>query len=255
MNKSIIKYALITSIRDSLYFGIFIVILFAIGVSYFLGSTAIVEQHEMIISFVASSSRALIQIGLILFVIFHIKRMFVNREIDFIISQPVSRKQFIFSYWVALTIISMLIIIPVVFVVGCMQHINVIGLFYWAISIFFESIMVVAFSLLVSLCIESGIVAILSAFCFYVVSRMIGFFVASDAHNVVPVGGLFQNILHYLLQFMSVIVPRLDLFCNSEWIIYGDIKTKDILIYMTQSAVYIPLLLLVSFIDISKKDF
>lgn len=255
MKNSISKYAFITSIRDSLYVGVFVILLFTIGIAYFLGNTAIVEKHEMIISYIAASTRLIAQIGMILFVSFHIKRMFDNKEIDFIISRPISRTSFILWYWVSLIFIASIIIIPIGLFISIIATVNTKGLFYWTLSVFCESIIMIAFTLLASLFLESVVIAVMASCCFYIVSRMMGFFIALDNTNLLLDGSLLNTVLYYILQCIAVIMPRLDLFGKSEWLLYGIQNNKEFLLYQVQSLIYIPLLLFISFFDISRKEF
>ncbi|CAK8162540.1 putative ABC transporter permease [Candidatus Xenohaliotis californiensis] len=255
MRGSVVRYAFITSIRDSLYLGVFAILLIAIGVSYFLGSTALVEKHEMTLSYIAASTRIIAQAGLVLFVAFHVKRMFDNKEIDFIISRPISRFNFILAYWLSLIFIASIIIAPIGLFISMITTVNTKGLIYWTVSVFFESIIMMAFTFLAAMLLKSSTVAVLVACCFYISSRMMGFFIALDEGNLLLGGGLFYRSLYNILQFIAVVMPRLDLFGKSEWLLYGVKNMKDILFYQIQSFVYIPLLLAISFFDITRKDF
>ena len=77
--KSILKYILLTGIRDRLYAGLFITLIASFSLSIFLGSTALTEQQQMTSAYIAGSSRAILAIGMILFVCLNINRAFENK--------------------------------------------------------------------------------------------------------------------------------------------------------------------------------
>ena len=84
--KPIIKYILLTGLRDRLFLGIFIALIAAFSLGIFLGSTVLVEAQQTTAAFIAGSSRAVIIIGMILFVCLSINRAFANKEVEFILS-------------------------------------------------------------------------------------------------------------------------------------------------------------------------
>ena len=57
------------------------------------------------------------------------------------------------------------------------------------------------------------------------------------------------------VQKVAIIVPRLDFFAKSEWLVYG-VKAHDaILLYAAQGLIFIPILLLVATVDFNKRKF
>ena len=95
----IIRYILLTASRDWLFLGLMILIVIAAGISMFLGSTALSEQSLMQVAYISGSARLILIIGMILFICFHIRRSFDNREIEFNLSRPISRSKFVLAYF------------------------------------------------------------------------------------------------------------------------------------------------------------
>jgi ABC-type transport system involved in multi-copper enzyme maturation permease subunit len=256
---SIIRYTLITAFRDLLFIGLLGIILLAMTVSTFLGGTALTEQDQMTIAYMAGTTRLILATGLILFVCFHVKRSFDNKEIEVILSKPISRSSFIFSYWLAFAVLSIILTIPVTIFVGIFTKVNITGLIYWGLSLICEGIMVIAFALVSSLILRSAVASALSCLCFYFLSRMMGFFVAA-IHNpfntkLPSAGYIIDWICEWFLQLVSVILPRLDLFGKTSWLIYGVNNLSDVMVFPIQSLVYIPLLLAMAIFDFKRKQF
>jgi ABC-type transport system involved in multi-copper enzyme maturation permease subunit len=256
---SIIRFTLITALRDLLFIGLLAVTILAIYISSFLGNTALVEQEQMTLSYMAGSTRFILVIGLILFVCFHVRRAFDNKEIEVILSKPISRTRFIIAYWSGFALLSVLTTLPVAAFVSMFIKSNNSGLLLWGVSLILEGVMMVAFAMLSSLIMRSAVTSALSSLCFYFMSRMMGFFVATIYNKPAPTAFSFDHILEWLseqiLIAVSTLLPRLDLFAKTKWLIYSAVTKEEIMVFVTQSLVYIPLLLLVAIFDFRRKQF
>ncbi len=63
------------------------------------------------------------------------------------------------------------------------------------------------------------------------------------------------TICKFILQTMSAVFPRLDLFAQSKWLIYGIESSSFVKIVVYQFLIYLPLLIIMSFHDFRKKQF
>jgi ABC-type transport system involved in multi-copper enzyme maturation permease subunit len=119
-----VRYILLTAQRDSLFLGLAASIIFASYVAFFLGSTAVVESGPTSLVYAAGISRMMLVLGLIVFICFHIRRSFENREIDLMIVHPISRTKFIFSYLLGYSLIALFFVVftSVVLYVFCLLY-------------------------------------------------------------------------------------------------------------------------------------
>jgi len=255
--KTIIKYTLLTASRDLLFIGLCLIILMAYGFSVFVGNTALVEQSQMSMAYFAGSSRIILVTGLIVFVCFHVRRSFENREVESILSKPISRSQFVFSYWVGFCVLAITSVLPVIVIMSILNRPDFMGLLAWSSSLILEISIIVAFAMLASLIMKSAVSSVLSSFAFYLISRLMGFFIATmdTPGSLMSGGGQFGGLLEFILKIVAVILPRLDLFAKSEWLIYGISGKGDLWVFPAQSLVFILLLLSVSIFDFKRKQF
>jgi hypothetical protein len=254
--KTIIKYTLLTASRDLLFIGLCVITLMAYGFSVFVGTTALVEQSQMSLAYFAGSSRIILVTGLIVFVCFHVRRAFENREVESILSKPISRVQFVVAYWAGFSVLAVLSTIPTLIIIAILNKPDFIGLAYWGISLVLEISLVLAFAMLASLIMKSAVSSVMSSFAFYLVSRLMGFFVAAMDNPASLMGGSkFANALEFMLKIISMVIPRLDMFAKSEWLIYGVDMQHDLWIFPAQSLVFIALLLAVAVFDFKRKQF
>lgn len=252
--KSILRYVLANGLRDRLYLGLFLSILIALALSIFLGSTMLVEQNQSSAVFALSTARTILSCGMILFVCINVARAFDNKEIEFILAKSISREKFILAYLMGFFIANFLILMPIAIIVLSVFSINKVGLLLWFLTTLFENIIVITFALLGSLILKNSFSAILASIGFYAISRLMGMFVmAINLPN--DLSSHKQSNIEIALKIISVAFPRLDLFSQSSWVIYG-IKDSSILyVIAMQSIIYAPLMVFMAFHDFKKKQF
>lgn len=252
--KSILKYILLAGIRDRLYIGLFITLVASFSLSIFLGSTSFVEEQQTTSAYIAGSSRAILAIGMILFVCLSVARAFENKEVEFIISKSISREQFILSYILGFFFAALLIFIPLVTAILIVTKANKFGLLIWSASLLSELMILISFALLASLILKNSFSAIMASFGFYIISRLMGVFVLA-INLPQDIAQAKNHLLAVSLKFLSALFPRLDLFTQSEWISYGVSDASNLKIILIQSLIYIPLMIFMSFHDFKKKQF
>jgi ABC-type transport system involved in multi-copper enzyme maturation permease subunit len=251
---SIIKYILLISLRNKLYLGIILSLILCFFAGIYLGETNIIEEAQSATVFIAGISRVIISLGIAIFVCLNISKLFDGKEIDYIISKPVSRKQFILSFLAGYLISCMLVVVTTITIINILINPDPAGSVIWSLSLICESLMIICFAFLCSIMLENSLLSIFATIGFYLLSRMMGFFTLSTGlpwENAAHNQSLYENIL----QLIAVIFPRIDLFTQSKWLIYGIENDATIKLIFIQSLIYIPLLVAMSFHDISKKEF
>lgn len=250
-----IRYVLLTATRDRLFFGLLIGVLAAAYISNVLGSTAMLESEQMSLSFTAASARVIIMIGLIVFVGFHMKNAFDAREIDVLLSRPISRTTLVLSYWLGFATVASLLVLPTIALVGFLGTLNKTGFMLWGASLLLESWLVVSMTLFAALTIRSGVGTVLASLAMYTLSRMMGFFVVATKTSMLFGQAEVNTGARWLMNGISTVIPRLDFYAKSGWLIYGAKSVDELYLFLMQSAVFIPLLVAASVIDFKRKQF
>lgn len=248
-----IRYILLTAMRDWLFWVLLIGVLCAASIAGLLGSTAFLESQEMTITYAAGSSRVMLMLGLIVFVCFHVRQAFDTKEIDVILSRPIARGNLVIAYWLGFMLVAFFLLLPIVAIIGLIGAPNPAGFAFWALSLFMEASIVVSLALFSAFALRSAVTSVLGCMGLYVVSRMMVFFVMT-AENP-----MFSNLkyigLRFLLQGISAVVPRLDFFGKSEWLVYGLKLTAEWHLFVLQAVIFVPLLLIASILDFKRKQF
>lgn len=257
-----IRYILITALRDKLFIGLFVAILVAASIALFMGSTAMVEQAQMTVVYIAGASRVILITGLIIFICFHVRRAFENREVEVTLTRPISRASYVCCYWLGFSVLAVLMVIPLAVFIAIFLKVSFSGLLFWSLSLMAEALLVGAFALSCALILQSAVTGVMVSFGFYVISRMMGFFTFMLQHTKVNTDFTdWYWLTQRVLETISMVVPRLDMFSKTEWLVYGVDGDSTIWLwssvplFVLQALVYIPLLLSMSIYDFRRRQF
>ena len=124
-----------------------------------------------------------------------------------------------------------------------------------SLSMFFELIIISSFAILSSLILKSAVSSVLGCFSFYIISRIMGFAVSTIIIPAKLNNINFNVAIEMSLKALSSLLPRLDQFAQSKWLIYGNMDASIFTLITSQSVIYISLILLMSVIDFNKKQF
>ncbi len=255
--KNIIRYIFLTAQRDSLFLGVAVSIILGCQFAFFLGGTAIVEQMETSLVYAAGICRVVLVIGLVIFIAFHIRRSFENREIDLMLVRPVSRTSFIIAYWLGFSIIALLLVLFTSIIIYAWSFFtfnytpmqNLEGFLVWSFSLLLEALVVVALAMASALILRSTVIAVLFCLGFYVLSRVAGFVL------LLATKPWAKEVSDYTFLTISKLVPRLDFFGKTEWIVYGLKNSYDLKLFVLQAVIYCGLMLSIAVIDFKRKEF
>ncbi len=259
---AIIRYTIITALRDWLFLGILLLILLATGLSLFLGNTALSEQTFMAAAFISSAARMITMLGLVIFVCFHVRRSFENKEVELILSKPISRVSFVVAYFFGFAVLALWMVLPIALLMLALHYahllqLNLTGLLLWTGSLYLETLIVVAFAFFSALLLSSAVTSVLFTLSFYFLARIFGFLLISINSTVsLARDNLMNKIAEQILNVLGVVIPRLDMFSKSEWLMYGiGADSSHIYLFIQSAFIYVPLLLVMAMYDFSRKQF
>jgi ABC-type transport system involved in multi-copper enzyme maturation permease subunit len=250
-----IRYILLTALRDRLFGALMIGVIVCSMVAHLLGGTALVETQEMTLSYVSASSRLVIVSGLIVFACFHVRSAFDTKEIDMFLARPITRASLVFSYWLGFAAVATLLVMPTVGFVALQGLMDKTGFMLWAISLLVECWLAVAVALFASFALRSAVTSVLASIGFYVLGRMMGFFIITTKSAFLFDQQWINMVLTGVLKGVSIIMPRMDFFAKSEWLIYGIKNMPDYQWGIMQAGVFIPLLIFATIADFKRKQF
>lgn len=253
MNLSLLHHVLTAVLRDRLIVSLLLIFIVSASISIFLGSTAVIEKDQFALVFAAFSMRLAGVAGLVLFVTSFIRRSFDARDIDFLLSRPIGRGEFLFSYGAAFVLIAL--------VMGIIQggalylispHLFGEGHVLWTLSMIAENMIMALVALFFAMVLGSVAVSAMACLGFYVLARMMG-----QILGVIDSSPDFfaSAILSPIMQAISVVLPRLDLMAQSSWLVYGVESGVGVPFIILQLMTFATLIFTAALIDLVRRDF
>ncbi|HPD83406.1 MAG TPA: hypothetical protein PLK85_06280 [Alphaproteobacteria bacterium] len=250
---SLVKYVLTAAFRDKILIAFVVLAAVGVSLSMFLGSSAMSEKDQFSAVFAAGTLRIGSFVTLILFVIFYIRKSFETRDVEYMLSRPVSRLQFLTAHSLSFSFLAFLLAVITTSVIFSMPGPqNMEGNLLWGLSLFVELVLVSNVALFFSVVLSSSVVATLATIAFYTLSRMIGGILGIIAAE--PEGGAML-VLQKIMLLISMIIPRFDLMGQSAWLIYGAQDSINWPFILSQGLVFYGLVFTASYVDFKRKQF
>lgn len=251
MSVALLKYFLTAALRDKLLVSMLIVLVLGSSLSVFLADSAVTEQDQFTLIYTASSLRLVSILGLVLFVIFFVRRSFDSKDIEFLLSRPLGRVQILVSYSVAFLFIAFFIGLAVgLALFGVAPHLFGLNHFFWIFSLIVEIFAMVCVSMFFAMQISSAAASAMASLSVYVLGRLMGQFLGIVDSALVDGQGAYAMAL----QLVSVITPRVDLLAQSTWLIY-DVQFDAFLFACLQVFIFSLLCLAAACLDFSRRQF
>lgn len=252
MSRPLVFYVLTAALRDRLVMAMIITLVLGTSLAVFLGSAAIAEKQQFALVFTGAGLRLAGVLGLVLFTVFFIRRSFDARDVDFILSRPVSRVEFLLSYSAGLSVLALGMAAAQAF---CLY---VLGLKFfgpghmaWSFSIAAENIIMVNVALFFSMILTSAATAATATAGFYILARLMG-----QLLGIIDAAGqttFIYSVMENILQGISAVMPRLDLMAQTSWLVYG--HAVDVTPILLQGAIFTILIVTAALIDLVRRQF
>lgn len=255
MLKNLTFYVLTAAVRDKLFLSFFLLIAVGVSLSIFMGSSAVTEQDQFSLVFAASGLRIASVFGIILFVVFFIRRSFETRDVEYLLTRPISRLNYILSHAVSFIIIALCFTVLTglcLVVLGQQSGIND-AYILWTFSFFAELIIVANTAFFFSMVLSSAVASVLITGAFYLLARLMGQILGIVERF--DYGGAF-SFMENIMTLVSTVIPRLDLMGQSAWLLYG--AEESVIGYgfiLMQALVFTCLVLSAAMIDLKRKQF
>lgn len=214
----LVRYVLTAALRDRLLLTLVLMIAAGAGLGVFLGAAAVTEQESFSTVFGSGGLRFLGAIGLVLFVAFYMRRAFENKEVEFMLSRPLSRLTYLLSHAFAFIVLAIAVAAAITLVLLLTGKPNPAGLAIWGLSLASEYAIMVVVALFFSIMLSSAAGSALATLGFYALARMIGILIGIAR---VPPENILFVVLNNIMELISVLVPRLDLLGQTSWLVYG----------------------------------
>lgn len=248
--KATIHLIVVTALRDRLLAGLFLLLAVTTALAIFLGGTALSEQLQSALVMAAGAGRVILVLGLTIFAAFHIQGLFETREVEAILARAISRGQFVVAYWLGLSLLAVIAAGVFVLVIAFIANFTA-GSLIWGVTVVAECVIIVGVVTFAGLMLERATPTVMFTMGFYALARLMGFFVG--IRDTVEDSSV-SRIVRPMLDTVTLFVPRLDLFGQTRWIVYGFDNINGIFL-IAQTAAFLAVVLTAAIFDLKRKQF
>ncbi len=252
---TMMRYVWLTAVRDRMLLGLVVLMLACYGMCVFLAGTAVLEKGAFLVTLLAGSLRLLLALGVLVFVVFHVRRSFEQKEVEVALSRPLGRATYLLGYalglWRVVLVLWLVAALLVAFTLGAEWS----GWALWAASLLTELWLLSTLALVVALMMRSAVLAVMGSLVIYSMGRLGILLVSTAESSFSKLNHTFDTFAPVLLQAAAMLTPRLDMLAQTRWLVYGLPSQEQLGWMLLQPLIYIPLLLVLGMVDFSRRQF
>lgn len=251
MPLTIARYTLLEALRNRLLWLLVGAALGAVGLAGFLHELALTESGQLQAALLGAVLRLAAVFLMATFVITSMVREANDKGLELLLALPMPRSVYLagkLAGFGALAVLPALLFGALALAVAPPDQAAL-----WALSLLCECWIVAAFSLLCVLTLQQVLPALAAALAFYVMARAIG------ALQLMGMAGsarsdLGQHVLGCAIDLLGLLLPHLDQFTRSDWLVYHGGTGADLLAVLVQTALYVGLMAAAGLFDLYRKQ-
>lgn len=248
---SIATYTLLEALRNRLSWLMLIVIFLGIGLSGFLNALALTESQATQLALLAAFLRFSAAFLLATFVVTSMVREFNDKGLELLLSLALPRAAYLLG---KLAGFAALAIVPA-FLFGALSLFfsSLTQSLLWTISLIFELWIVAAFAMLCVLSFNQIMAALSATLGFYLLARSITALqlIAKEAQLETSNS---QQFMSMVMNGVAAVIPHLDNFTKTEWLVYQTGQWADLKLIVLQSTICLALLVSAGLFDLYRKN-
>lgn len=248
---SIALYTLLEALRNRLSWLMLVVALLGIGLSGFLNEMALTESQQTQVALLAAFYRFAAAFLLATFVVTSMVREFNDKGLELLLSLSLPRAAYLLG---KLTGFAGLAVLPaILFGLLTLFFSNTEQSVLWTISLICELWIVAAFAMLCVLSFNQIMAALSATMGFYLLARSVTALqlIATEAQLE---SSTSQQFMAMVMKTISAVIPHLDNFTKTEWLVYQTGQFSDLQNILLQSFICISLLLGAALFDLYRKN-
>lgn len=250
------RYVMLTAYRDRMAMAMFNAQIAVLAGSELVAASALTENQAAGLAVAGAMMRGVMTLGLITFISFHVRRMEETREIELILTRPISRSAFILAYFSAYSGLALLLSLAAGLLLAAGYGLWSTGLALWQASLILEALVVVALSLFCALSLRSATASVMAGAGLYLICRLGAYFRdISELHTGLLTQPAADRLARWAIEIVSALLPRLDLFGQGDWLVYGPGRNWGIGTLVMQAAAAVAVLLLATIRDVRARRF
>ena len=250
---TIARFVLVEAMKNRLFALMLAGLAGIIALGEFAGGLAITETVQVQGSIVALVMRLAAVFILSLFVITSVVREFQEKSIEMILALPVPRYVYyagkLCGHLMLAVVVAGMAALPLFLYAGAGQ------VLLWSFSLFCELAIMTALCLFFLFTLGQATAALSAVAGFYLLARSMGSIQLISHSPIMETHTPTQEIIRMLFDLVADLLPRLDVFTQTGWLVYGDGSVQDLAPIAVQTLIYVGLLSAAALFDLYRRNF
>jgi ABC-type transport system involved in multi-copper enzyme maturation permease subunit len=250
---TIARFTLIESIKNRLFTLVLLGVVCLFGLTQFIGELAVTETTQIQSAITGMILRLFAVFIICIFVITSTIREFNDKGLELIISLPLDRYSYLAGKMLGFCILAVFIAIIVCLPLALSGSIS--QLILWCFSLICELWILTALSLLCLITFKNVTSALSTVVAFYLLARTISTIQLIGGSSILETTEISHKIINVVVDIIAILLPQLDQFSKTEWLVYGGGGSGDYLFIVGQTIIYVVLLFAAACFDLHRKNF
>lgn len=246
------RFTFLEAVRNRLFTLVIVGLVCILGLTEFIGDLTVTETRAVQSSLTASGLRLFTVCVVGLFVVTSMVREFNDKGFEMLLSLSMTRASYYFGKFAGFVCLSIVIITAASLIL--LLYSPALDVLAWFSSLLCEALIVIALGLLCMFTFSSITTAFTAMIAFYLLSRCMHIIQLISASPTLESKAFSHEFIDFLINAIAYVLPDLNLFTRSEWLVYG-VNTNDLLPVITQTGIYLLLLVAAGLFDLYRKEF
>jgi ABC-type transport system involved in multi-copper enzyme maturation permease subunit len=251
---TISRLTLLEARRNRLIWLAVLAALTGLALAQFLAQVALTETDLIRITVMAALYRLAAAFILANFVVASVQREFADKGVELTLSLPVARASFVLGKLAGFALYALILalLFTIVLVLGPGAPVSRAAL--WGASLAAELTLLATMGTFCAFSLASSTGAIAAVLGFYLLARSVG---AMQVIAAVPFAedlGVMHTLVNRSVDFLALLLPRLDLFTRAEWLTGAAPGPGELAIVFGQAALYVALLAAATLVDFYRRE-
>lgn len=250
---TIARYTLLEALRTRLPALVLIALLALLGASFFIETLSVTEGARFQAGFYAAGARLASVFIAGIFVLVSVMREFDDKGLDVLLALDLPRSHYILGKLAGFAAIAALIAVAASLPLAWLASPQAV--LQWALSLGLELAIVVALALFCIVTFNQLAPAASFVLAFYLLARALTAIRLMSAHPLTGADTLSHEVIRYLVEALALVMPALDAWTRTAWLVNEAASWPAILQLAGQSALYVVLLAAATLFDFHRKNF
>lgn len=249
---AITRFTLLEALRNRLVWLFLFLLLVGIMLAEFMGGISITESLLVKASLLGASLRIFAVFVISLFVITSMVREINDKGLELTLSLPVSRSNYYFGKLLGYSLLAFMMVffigLSLIFYAPAPQ------VLLWSCALFCELLIITAVCLLCVFTFSQVTTAITAVAAFYVLARSINAIQLMSTGPLIDPNSVLQAFSIKVLNIIAYVLPDLHRFSPSSWLVYSESSIAQIGPVLSQTVIYMLLLIIAGLFDFYRKN-